>query len=62
MTVSPENEKAVENILSGIPFAKVGSVTGDSQLNVKSAKYKDASFALRLNDMLVKYKSTLDMI
>ena len=62
MTVSPENEKAVENILSGISFAKVGFVTDGSQLNVKSAKYKDASFALKLDDMLLKYKSTLDMI
>jgi phosphoribosylformylglycinamidine synthase len=56
MTASPEKREEIAAILKGVPFARVGTVTGDDMLKFR-ADGEDTVFDL--NDLVKSYKSTL---
>ncbi len=59
MTVAPADAAKVEKALKGIAFAKVGTVTGEQVLNMKSSH---GEIAIPIEELLKNYKSTLDGI
>jgi phosphoribosylformylglycinamidine synthase len=59
MTVSPENVEKVDALLSGIPFAKVGTVTEANIMNIQSG---EESASIAIDELVAGYKDTLDGI
>jgi phosphoribosylformylglycinamidine (FGAM) synthase-like enzyme len=60
MTASPGKAKEIEILLSGIPFAKVGTVTAEPEVEFAGAGMKPAK--IQLDKIISAYKETLDHI
>ncbi len=58
-TVAPAKRAAFEKALEGVPFACVGKVTSEEQLQFKAGEEK---FAVSVAALLARYKETLDQI
>jgi phosphoribosylformylglycinamidine synthase len=58
VTVDPKNKDKFESLLKGIPFALVGSVTGDDSLVIQGQK-GDKIVKEKINNLEVSYKETL---
>ncbi|MBE6380703.1 MAG: phosphoribosylformylglycinamidine synthase [Lentisphaerae bacterium] len=56
MTASPDKRDEIAAILKGVPFARVGTVTGDDVLKFRS---DGADTTFILNELVKSYKSTL---
>ena len=56
MTASPDKREEIAAILKGVPFARVGTVTGDDVLKFRG---DSEDTVLLLNDLVKSYKSTL---
>ena len=59
MTVSPENAAEVEKLLAGVPFAQVGEVTEEQELEIGAGT---ETGKIQLEKLIKAYKSTLDHI
>ena len=59
MTVSPENAAEVEKLLADIPFAKVGEVIENQELEINTGS---ETRKIQLDKLIKAYKSTLDHI
>lgn len=57
MTVKAEDATKVEKLLEGIPFAKVGKITSDNLICIKSEV--NPAFTISIKDLLANYKGTL---
>jgi phosphoribosylformylglycinamidine synthase len=60
MTVAPKNKEAVETILKTVPYAKVGKVSADANVVMKSGNKTLVKASIA--ELLKKYKGTLDGI
>jgi phosphoribosylformylglycinamidine synthase len=60
MTVSPENAAKVEELLEGIPFSKVGTVTSKPVIEFSSSDAGKAE--IQLEEIVNAYKETLNNI
>ena len=60
MTVAPKNREAVESILKTVPYAKVGKVSADANVVMKSGN--KTLVKAPIAELLKKYKGTLDGI
>jgi len=57
MTVKAADASKVEELLADVPFAKVGKVTSDNLICVKSAT--NPAFTVSIKDLVDQYKGTL---
>ena len=60
MTASPDKAQEVEKLLSGIPFAKVGTVINEPEVEFTGAGIEAAK--IQLDKIISAYKETLDHI
>jgi phosphoribosylformylglycinamidine synthase len=58
LTCSPDNNKEIEKLLNGVPFALVGKVIDENTLKINSTE----SLELPLEKLIKDYKQTLDEI